>query len=152
MKTVRTIFLRGAFRSVLMVVFKEAAAGRESRKNHRWSRAWKLFVLLPRMLFARTILPVAAALQGGNLKRGSNLSSEGQLLRLLEDNRTSTARRRRRVLPRHDMERRFFFFFRALVTSVPSSVEFTRVFFVDTAGVVFLCCGDCVSCARGCVF
>ena len=27
--------------------------------------------------------------------------------------------------------------------------EFTRVFFLDTAGVVFLCCGDCVSCARG---
>ena len=40
----------------------------------------------------------------------------------------------------------------ALVTPVPSSVEFTRVFFLDTAGVVFLCCGDCVSCARGCVF
>ena len=38
----------------------------------------------------------------------------------------------------------------ASVTSVPSSVEFTRVLFLDTAGVVFLCCGDCVSRARGC--
>ena len=36
----------------------------------------------------------------------------------------------------------------ALVTSVPSSVEFTRVLFLDTASFVFLSCGDCVSCAR----
>ena len=40
----------------------------------------------------------------------------------------------------------------ALVTSDSSLGESTRVCLLGTAGVVFLCCGDSSSCARGCVF
>ena len=43
-------FLQGSFRSALRVAFEEEAAGRASGDEVRRTRAWKLFLLLPRML------------------------------------------------------------------------------------------------------
>ena len=45
--------LRGAFRSVLRIAMEEAVAGQEVFDEVRQDRAWKLFLLLPRMLLHR---------------------------------------------------------------------------------------------------
>ena len=45
--------LRGAFRSALRIAMKEAVAGLEAFDEVKQDRAWKLFLLLPRMLLCR---------------------------------------------------------------------------------------------------
>ena len=49
MRTV-PLFLKGAFRGALRVAFEEAQCARDTNDDARNSRAWKLFMLLPRML------------------------------------------------------------------------------------------------------
>ena len=45
--------LKGAFRSALRVALKEIVDGVEANHNTRATRAWKLLLLLPRMLLFR---------------------------------------------------------------------------------------------------
>ena len=52
MRTV-PLFLKGAFRGALRVAFEEAQCARDNNDDARNCRAWKLFVLLPRMLLSR---------------------------------------------------------------------------------------------------
>ena len=52
MRTV-PLFLKGAFRGALRVAFEEAQCARDNNDNARNCRAWKLFMLLPRMLLSR---------------------------------------------------------------------------------------------------
>ena len=47
------LFLKGAFRCALRVAFEEAQCARDRNDNHRDTRAWRLFLLLPRMLLSR---------------------------------------------------------------------------------------------------
>ena len=54
-RVVRTVplFLKGAFRGALRVAFEEAQCARDNNDDVRNCRAWKLFMLLPRMLLSR---------------------------------------------------------------------------------------------------
>ena len=52
MRTVH-LFLKGAFRGALRVAFEEAQCVRDNNDDARNCRAWKLFMLLPRMLLNR---------------------------------------------------------------------------------------------------
>ena len=52
MRTV-PLFLKGAFRGALRVAFEEAQCARDNNDDARNCRAWKLFMLLPRMLLSR---------------------------------------------------------------------------------------------------
>ena len=52
MRTV-LLSLKGAFRGVLRVAFEEAECARDRNDDNRDTRAWKLFLLLPRMWLSR---------------------------------------------------------------------------------------------------
>ena len=54
MRTV-LLFLKGAFRSAMWVAFEEAQCARDRNDDIRDTRAWKLFLLLPRMLLSRQL-------------------------------------------------------------------------------------------------
>ena len=47
------LFLKGAFRGALRAVFEEAQCAQDNNDEVRHVRAWKLFMLLPRMLLSR---------------------------------------------------------------------------------------------------
>ena len=54
-KSIRPKFLRGAYRSSLRVALTEADLGYAAGDDARVSRAWKLFLLLPRMLLHKPV-------------------------------------------------------------------------------------------------
>ena len=47
------LFLKGAFRSAMRVALEEAQCARDRNDDIKDTRAWKLFLLLPRMLLSR---------------------------------------------------------------------------------------------------
>ena len=100
MRTV-PLFLKGAFRGALRVAFEEAQCARDTNDDARNSRAWKLFMLLPRMLLSRP--PRGGQVPKRQLEERFSMFSAGQWAELVRNSLATSAtgsqaaiRRRRR--------------------------------------------------------
>ena len=80
MRTV-PLFLKGAFRGALRVAFEEAQCARDTNDDARNSRAWKLFMLLPRMLLSRP--PRGGQVPKKQLEERFSMFSAGQWAELI---------------------------------------------------------------------
>ena len=94
-------FLQGAFRSALRIALSEADRARDTRDTTCQVRAWKLFLLFPRILLFRP--PRGGLVEKSRLLERFQLFSAGRWVALLEASRecpnqaaVSSRRRRRR--------------------------------------------------------
>ena len=102
------LFLKGAFRSAMRVALEEAQCARDRNDSNRDTRAWKLFLLLPRMLLSRPLR--AGRIPRMQLEERFQKFSAGQWAELIEastslSTRGSEAAVRRR---RRDQRRQCF--------------------------------------------
>ena len=93
--------MRGAFRTALRLSFKEAAEARAAGNVKQEIRAWKLFMLVPRMLLTKT--PRGGAVSKAKLAERCDAFARGDWMLLVkasradaQSNSTATLRRRRR--------------------------------------------------------
>ena len=93
--------MRGAFRTALRLSFQEAAEARAAGNVEQEIRAWKLFMLVPRMLITK--LPRGGAVSRAKLDERCGAFARGEWMLLVkasradaQSNSTATLRRRRR--------------------------------------------------------
>ena len=95
-------FLQGAYRSAMRIALSEADRARDARDTTGQVRAWKLFLLLPRILLFRP--PRGVFVQKSRLFEPFQLFSAGRWVALLEASRECAnqaavcSRRRRQTL------------------------------------------------------
>ena len=83
-RVLRTVpfFLKGAFRGAMRVALEEAQCARDRNDDNRDTRAWKLFLLLPRMLLSRP--PRGGRVPRKQLEERFQKFSAGQWAELIE--------------------------------------------------------------------
>ena len=104
------LFLKGAFRGAMRVAFEEAQFARDTNDATRNSRAWKLFMLFPRMLLSRP--PRGGQVPKKQLEERFSMFSAGQWAELIRGSlalsatRPQAAIRRRRKRNHDDVQKR----------------------------------------------
>ena len=76
------LFLKGAFRGAMRVALEEAQCARDRNDDNRDTRAWKLFLLLPRVLLSRP--PRGGRVPRKQLEERFQKFSAGQWAELIE--------------------------------------------------------------------
>ena len=103
-------FLRGALRASFRVALNEIVRGCEASDRTRQIRGWKLFMLLPKMLFHRP--PRGGLVPRGRLEDRFRRFAEGQWVDLVNesmmdaDKATVTTNRRRRRDDQNELDKR----------------------------------------------